>query len=74
MLVSARGELARAMLESSPWWRSKGRTGGLMDPATTQAQNQGYVLAHPNIHPICDLLEHRWRVGQSCGPRVTEHP
>ena len=24
----------------------------------TQAQNQGYVLAHPNVHPICDLLEY----------------
>ena len=23
-----------------------------------QGQNQGYDLAHPNIHPICDQLKH----------------
>ena len=26
--------------------------------ATTQAQIQGFELAHPNIYPICELLEH----------------
>ena len=26
-------------------------------PTTTQIQNQGYELAHPNIHPIYKLLE-----------------
>lgn len=24
----------------------------------TQTQIQGSDLAHPNIHPICDVLEH----------------
>lgn len=28
------------------------------DPAAAQAQNQGYDLACPNIHPICNLLKH----------------
>ena len=30
----------------------------LTNPATTQAQNQGYELAHPNIHFIYELLAH----------------
>ena len=29
----------------------------MINPAA-QAQNQGYELAHPNIHPDCDPLEH----------------
>ena len=29
----------------------------MTNPATTQAQNQGYELAHPNIHFIYELLE-----------------
>ena len=43
------------MLESPPWWQRQGRAGWLANPATTQAQNQGYVSAHPNITPsvIC---------------------
>lgn len=28
------------------------------DPAAAKAQNQGYDLACPNIHPICNLLKH----------------
>lgn len=50
-----KGELARAMLESPPWRQSQGRAGGLTNPATIQAQNQGYVLDHP----IYNLLEHQ---------------
>ena len=57
LLIPARGEPVRAMQESSPWWQRQGRTGRLTNPATTQPQNQDYVLAYPNIHPICDLLE-----------------
>lgn len=30
----------------------------LTNPVTTQAANQGYLLAHPNIHPICGQLEY----------------
>lgn len=30
----------------------------LTNPATTQAQSQGYELAHSNIHPTDELLEH----------------
>ena len=29
-----------------------GRAGRLANPATTEVQNQGYVMAHPSIHPI----------------------
>lgn len=39
-----------------PWWWERGR--GLTNPVTTQAQNQVYELAHPNTHPICELLGH----------------
>ena len=48
LLITARDELARAMLESSTGWRSV----GLINQATTQTQNQDYDLAHPNIYPI----------------------
>lgn len=33
-----------------------------MNPAITQARTR-VVLACPNIHPICDLLEHRGVTG-----------
>ena len=26
-------------------------------PSSTQAQIQGFESAHPNIHPVCELLE-----------------
>lgn len=32
---------------------------GLTNPAATQVQNQGYQLAHPNIHLIYGLFEHK---------------
>lgn len=32
---------------------------GVTNLATTQAQKEGYELAHCNICPICNLLEHR---------------
>ena len=32
-----------------------GRAGGLTN---LEAQNQGYELVHPNVHPIYELLEH----------------
>ena len=33
------------------------KAGRLTSSATTQAQIQGFELAQPNIHPICELLE-----------------
>jgi hypothetical protein len=30
----------------------------LTDSATPQAQSQGFEVAHPNIYPIYELLEH----------------
>ena len=56
--MAAKGELVRARQEISSWKGAQGRAGGLTNPATTQAQNQGYNLTHPNIHLICDLLEY----------------
>lgn len=38
--------LAEAVLESSPGWSQWGKA---QSPATTQAQDLGYQLAHPNI-------------------------
>ncbi|KAK7807248.1 hypothetical protein U0070_003248 [Myodes glareolus] len=54
-----RDEFARAMLENSPWWQRQRRAVTLINYAMTQVQNQGNVLVHPNIHPICDRLKHR---------------
>ena len=38
--------------------RESWRAGETMNPAATHAQNKGYELVHPNIHPIHNLLEH----------------
>ena len=57
MQAAALGELARAVLESWPWWCGCRRAGRLTNSATTQAQIQGFELAHPNIYPIYELLE-----------------
>lgn len=35
-----------------------GRNGGLANPTTTKAQNQGCDLAHTNIYLIYDLLDY----------------
>lgn len=58
LLITVKGELVRAVLDSSPGGWKQRRAGGLTNPVTTQAQNQGYVLTHPSSCPICDLLEH----------------
>ena len=55
--ASALGELALAVLESSPWWCGFGKAGGLTKSASTQVQIQGFELAHPIIYPIDGLLE-----------------
>lgn len=39
------------------WWCSYGRAVLMTNSATTQAQIQGFALAHPNIYPICELLK-----------------
>ena len=57
MPAAALGELARAVLESSPWWCGCRRAGRLTNSATTQAQIQGFELAHPNIYPTYELQE-----------------
>lgn len=43
------------MLESSPWHWIQGRADWLTNPATSQAQNQVYILVHTNSHLVCDL-------------------
>jgi len=53
------GELALVVwiLEGSPLWCGYGRAPRLICSDTTQAQTQGFELAHPNIYPIDELLE-----------------
>jgi len=51
-------------------WRQK--AGRLTNSATIQDQIQDHELAHPNIYPICELLEHmRGPVLQSQSCRVS---
>ena len=57
LLAAALSELARAVLEGSPWWCGCRRAGGLTSSDTSQAQNQGFELTHPNIYSIYELLE-----------------
>ena len=56
-MAASLGKLARAVLESLFWWCGHGRAGRLTNSATTQAQIQGFELAHPNIYPTYKLLE-----------------
>ena len=49
-------ELATAMLESLLWWCGYRRAGRLTSPDSTQAQMQGFELAHSDIY-IIELLE-----------------
>ena len=44
--------------ESWPQWLRLRRTGVLTNLTTTQTQIQGFELAHPNINPIYELLDH----------------
>lgn len=47
----------------------------LSNPASTQAQTQGYVLAYPQIHPVYNLLEDVKGLGlqiQSCRISMTK--
>lgn len=54
------GELAWAMLETSPWWCGYGRQ---TSSPMTQAQVQGSKLSHQNIYPIYELQEHMKGLG-----------
>ena len=51
------GELAWAVLESSPWWCRCRRAGGLTNVVTFQVYIQGFELTHSNIYLLYDLLE-----------------
>ena len=44
------------MNQPSEWER--GKASRLTSSDTSQAQIQGFELAHPNIYPIDELLEH----------------
>ena len=44
--------------KSQPHRCETGRAVRLTNSVTTQAQIQDFELAHPNIYPICELLEH----------------
>lgn len=57
LLIGASGETA-GVRESSPWRWRQSRASELTNPAPTQVQNWVCEMAHPNIHPTYDLLEH----------------
>ena len=42
---------------SRPWGQESRRASRLTSSDTSQAQIQGFELAHPNIYPINELLE-----------------
>ena len=62
------------MLERLPWGCRCGRAGGLANSATTQAQIQGFELAHPSIYLICELLDQEGAgpIHQSCRISMTQ--
>ena len=72
LLAEVLGELARAALESWPWWWGCRSAGRLTNSATTQAQIQDFELAHPNIYPMYDLPE--CMKGQSCRSKAAGSP
>lgn len=75
LLPAVGNGLIGAMLESSAFWRQWGKTGRLISAATTQAENQGYDLAHHNIHFIYEMLGHEKELNQkihSCMIFVTQ--
>ena len=49
--------LVWGLLVSQPEECESGRTGQLTSSDTSQAQIQGFELAHPNIYPTSELLE-----------------
>lgn len=51
-------ELTRVMLENSSLCCGCRRAHWLTSSYTFQVQILGFQLAHPNIYPIDDLLEH----------------
>lgn len=67
-LFIARGAPPSAIQEILPWWWGRGKTDMMTNPATTEAQKQGYVLATPTstLYVICWST---WRE-QSCRPKV----
>lgn len=42
---------------AGPQWPVHRKADGLNNIATTQAQFQCFKLVHPNIYPICELLQ-----------------
>jgi hypothetical protein len=73
LLAAALGELAGAVLESSPWWYGCGKVGGLTSSATSHAQIQGFELAHPNIYLLIYELLNSVE-GWSCRPKAAKSP
>ena len=51
------------------------KVAGLTNTDTSQSQNHGYELAHPNIHFIYELLEHMKRINlqtENCRISMTQ--
>jgi hypothetical protein len=72
-LSTAWSEVARAVLESSPWSCRCRRAGWLTSSDTSQVQFQGAALAHSNIYPIYNLPDYKGLVLkiQSCRISMT---
>lgn len=73
------GELALplpwAAWESWPCWYRHGRAGRWINATITQTQIQGLGLFHPNIQPVCDLLEcMKGLILQKHGLRISTTP
>jgi hypothetical protein len=71
LLAAGLGDLAGAVLESLPWWCGCGRAGGLTSSDTTQAQVQGFVLAHP-ISMMLEYVKGPVLQIQSCRISITQ--
>lgn len=56
---------------SGLWWSRCGRDGRLTNSATMQGHFQSLGLAHPNIFPIYDMLEHSKVPVLFCWSRAT---
>ena len=56
LLAVALGDIARAVMESLPWCYGS-RRAGLTTSAITQAQIQGFELAHTNIYLTAGTCE-----------------
>lgn len=66
-------QAARTMLESSPGAEDREKLEDWPTLKLPKPRTRAYMWAHPNLYPICDLLEQEGPV-LSCGPRAARPP